>query len=55
MTLGPLIFDSNVLTVDVAGFAEPASKGGAEVGVPVGLTDVEEANHRLGWRLRARR
>jgi hypothetical protein len=55
MTFGPVIFDRDVLTVDVTGFAESSSKGGREVGVYVGPADMEESDHRLAGLLCARR
>jgi hypothetical protein len=46
MTLGPVVFDGDVLAVDVTSFAQSSAKGSLEVRIRIGFSDVEESNHR---------
>jgi hypothetical protein len=55
MTLGPTVFDSDVLAVNVAGFSQSPAKSGLEVRVRVQCSHIEKTDHWLGRLLRAHR
>jgi len=54
LTLSPAVFDRNVLSLDIAGFAQPLANSGHKRHEQAGRRAAEEADHRHRLLLRAR-